>query len=161
MAYLPIVEAPADILEKECTRVTEFNKKLKKLVSDMHETMIEADGVGLAAPQVGVDLQVAVVDIEDENGLITLINPVVVEEKGKQTDVEGCLSFPGLYGYVTRPSYVKVKAQDIKGRYFLIEARDFLARALLHEIDHLHGILFTSKVEEYISEEQLEKEGAE
>ncbi|WP_100403089.1 peptide deformylase [Bacillus sp. FJAT-42315] len=161
MAYLPIVEAPADILEKECARVTEFNKKLKKLVSDMHETMIEADGVGLAAPQVGVDLQVAVVDIEDENGLITLINPVVLEEKGKQTDVEGCLSFPGLYGYVTRPSYVKVKAQDIKGRYFLIEARDFLARALLHEIDHLHGVLFTSKVEEYISEEQLEKEGAE
>ncbi|PAQ13231.1 peptide deformylase [Bacillaceae bacterium SAOS 7] len=161
MAYLPIVEAPADILEKECARVTEFNKKLKKLVSDMHETMIEADGVGLAAPQVGVDLQVAVVDIEDENGLITLINPVVLEEKGKQTDVEGCLSFPGLYGYVTRPSYVKVKAQDIKGRYFLIEARDFLARAILHEIDHLHGVLFTSKVEEYISEEQLEKEGAE
>ncbi|MGM7635893.1 peptide deformylase [Bacillus sp. Hm123] len=161
MAYLPIVEAPANILEKECARVTEFNKKLKKLVNDMHETMIEADGVGLAAPQVGVDLQVAVVDVEDENGLITLINPVVVEEKGKQTDVEGCLSFPGLYGYVTRPSYVKVKAQDIKGRYFLIEARDFLARALLHEIDHLHGVLFTSKVEEYISEEQLEKEGAE
>ncbi|WP_203362260.1 peptide deformylase [Bacillus sp. REN10] len=161
MAYLPIVKAPADILEKECARVTEFNKKLKKLVSDMHETMIEADGVGLAAPQVGVDLQVAVVDIEDENGLITLINPVVLEEKGKQTDVEGCLSFPGLYGYVTRPSYVKVKAQDLKGRYFLIEARDFLARAILHEIDHLHGVLFTSKVEKYISEEQLEKEGAE
>ncbi|WP_100330861.1 peptide deformylase [Bacillus xiapuensis] len=161
MAKLPIVHYPADILEKECARVRDFNKELKQLVKDMYETMIQADGVGLAAPQVGADLQVAVVETDPEVGFITLINPVIVESKGKQTDVEGCLSFPGVYGYVTRASYIKVKAQDIKGRYFLLEAQDFLARAIQHEIDHLHGILFTAKVEEYIEEEKLEKEGAE
>ncbi|HZG71210.1 MAG TPA: peptide deformylase, partial [Chondromyces sp.] len=91
--------------------------------------------------------------IEDHHGLVTLINPQILEAKGSQTDMEGCLSFPGLYGEVTRPAYVKVKAQDIKGRYFIIEARDFLARAIQHEIDHLHGILFTSKVEKYYTEE--------
>jgi peptide deformylase len=161
LAILPIVTYPAEILETECKRVTSFDKQLKKLMKDMHETMLEADGVGLAAPQVGIDLQVAVVDIGDENGLIPLVNPEILETKGTQTDIEGCLSFPGLYGEVTRPYYVKVKAKDWKGRTFIIEAKGFLARAIQHEIDHLHGILFTTKVNKFVEEESLERYEAE
>lgn len=123
----------------------------------MYDTMIEFDGVGLAAPQIGVDEQIAVVDIEDGSGTIELINPEILETSGEQTGVEGCLSFPGLYGEVTRPYYVKVKAQDRKGKFFTIKAEDYLARAIQHEIDHLHGVLFTSKVSKYISEKELEE----
>ncbi|MGE8204135.1 peptide deformylase [Heyndrickxia sp. NPDC080065] len=156
MAVLSIVMHPAEILEKECEPVRQFDKKLKILLNDMYETMLAADGVGLAAPQIGIDQQIAVVDIGDELGRINLINPIIIEKSGEQTDVEGCLSFPGLYGTVSRPYYVKVKAQDVKGRFFYIEAEDYLARAIQHEIDHLHGILFTSKVLKYIDEEDLE-----
>lgn len=123
----------------------------------MYDTMIEFDGVGLAAPQIGVDEQIAVVDIGDESGTIELINPEILKTSGSQTGVEGCLSFPGLYGEVTRPYYVKVKAQDRKGNTFIIEAEDYLARAIQHEIDHLHGVLFTSKVSKYIDEKDLEE----
>ncbi|KKB39292.1 peptide deformylase [Bacillus thermotolerans] len=158
MAQLPIVKYPDPILEKKCEPVTQFDKKLKKLVNNMYETMVEADGVGLAAPQIGKDLQLAIVDIEDEHGLIVLVNPVIEEAKGSETDVEGCLSFPGIYGHVTRPSYVKVKAQDVKGRFFTLQAKGYLARAIQHEIDHLNGVLFTSKVEKYVNEEELETE---
>ncbi|QQZ11534.1 peptide deformylase [Heyndrickxia vini] len=153
---LTIVKHPADILEKECKPVTQFDKQLKVLLNDMYETMLSADGVGLAAPQIGIDQQVAVVDIGDDTGRLNLINPIIVEKSGEQTDVEGCLSFPGLYGTVSRPFYVKVKAQDVKGRTFYIEAEDYLARAIQHEIDHLHGVLFTTKVLKYIDEEELE-----
>lgn len=156
MAILTIVKHPADILEKECKPVTQFDKQLKVLLNDMYETMLSADGVGLAAPQIGIDQQVAVVDIGDDTGRLNLINPIIVEKSGEQTDVEGCLSFPGLYGTVSRPFYVKVKAQDVKGRTFYIEAEDYLARAIQHEIDHLHGVLFTTKVLKYIDEEELE-----
>lgn len=158
LAQLPIVKYPDPILEKKCGPVTQFDKKLKKLVNNMYETMVEADGVGLAAPQIGKDLQLAIVDIEDEHGLIVLVNPVIEEAKGSETDVEGCLSFPGIYGHVTRPSYVKVKAQDVKGRFFTLQAKGYLARAIQHEIDHLNGVLFTSKVEKYVNEEELETE---
>ncbi|MBL5766629.1 peptide deformylase [Heyndrickxia sporothermodurans] len=153
---LTIVKHPADILEKECELVTQFDKKLKVLLNDMYETMLSADGVGLAAPQIGIDQQIAVVDIGDDTGRLNLINPVIIEKSGEQTDVEGCLSFPGLYGTVSRPFYVKVQAQDVKGRTFYIEAEDYLARAIQHEIDHLHGVLFTTKVLKYIDEEELE-----
>ncbi|WP_406687291.1 peptide deformylase [Rossellomorea vietnamensis] len=156
MAILPIVMHPDAILEKECEKVTDFDKKLKKLLVNMYDTMIEADGVGLAAPQVGIDLQVAVVDIGDESGTIELINPEIIESEGAQTDIEGCLSFPGLYGEVTRPYSIRVRTQDRKGRTIEFQAQDFLARAIQHEIDHLHGILFTTKVEKYITEEELE-----
>ncbi|UXH45464.1 peptide deformylase [Rossellomorea vietnamensis] len=156
MAILPIVMHPDAILEKECEKVTDFDKKLKKLLVNMYDTMIEADGVGLAAPQVGIDLQVAVVDIGDESGTIELINPEIIESEGSQTDIEGCLSFPGLYGEVTRPYSIRVRTQDRKGRTVEFQAQDFLARAIQHEIDHLHGILFTTKVEKYITEEELE-----
>jgi peptide deformylase len=156
LAILPIVTYPADILETNCERVTVFDKKLRKLLQDMYDTMVAADGVGLAAPQVGVNQRIAIVDIGDEHGTIELINPEIIESHGEDTDVEGCLSFPGVYGKVSRPYSVKVKAQDRKGRYFLLNANGFLARAIQHEIDHLNGILFTSKIIEYVKEEELE-----
>jgi peptide deformylase len=156
LAILPIVIYPADILEKECELVKRFDRQLIKLLNDMYDTMVEADGVGLAAPQVGIAKQIAVVDVGDEHGRIELINPVILEARGEQTGPEGCLSFPGLFGEVKRADYVKVRAQDRRGRTFTLEATGFLARALQHEIDHLHGILFTSKVIRYYDPEELE-----
>ena len=157
MAVRKIVNYPADILEQECDKVTAFDKKLAKLLDDMYDTMIEFDGVGLAAPQIDIKKQIAIVDIDDEHGTIEMINPVILETRGEQTGPEGCLSFPGLYGEVTRPNYVKVKAQDRKGKIFELDAEEFLARAILHEIDHLHGVLFTTKVSRYIEEAELEE----
>lgn len=157
MAVKKIVMYPNEILEQPCKPVTVFNNKLKKLLNDMYDTMIEFDGVGLAAPQIGVDEQIAVVDIGDERGTIELINPEIVETSGEQIGIEGCLSFPRLYGEVTRSLFVNVKAQDRKGNTFIIEAEDYLARAIQHEIDHLHGVLFTSKVSKYIDESKLQE----
>jgi peptide deformylase len=156
LAVKKIVTYPDEILEAVCEPVKVFDKKLGKLLNDMYDTMLEFDGVGLAAPQIGQKLQIAIVDIDDEFGTIEMINPEILETNGDQTGPEGCLSFPGLYGEVTRPGYVKVKAQDRKGKFFTLEAEDFLARAILHEIDHLHGVLFTSKVTRYLNEEELE-----
>ncbi|MED1269302.1 peptide deformylase [Bacillus mycoides] len=156
MAVLEIVKHPNEVLETPCERVINFDKKLVKLLKDMHETMLIADGVGLAAPQVGVSLQVAVVDIGDDAGKIELINPVILEKRGEQVGPEGCLSFPGLYGEVERADYIKVRAQNRRGKIFLLEADDFLARAIQHEIDHLHGVLFTSKVKKYYEAGELE-----
>ncbi|OCA85497.1 peptide deformylase [Bacillus sp. FJAT-27225] len=156
MAIRKMVLHPAEILEQPCSKVENFDKKLKKLLDDMYETMIEYDGVGLAAPQIGKPIRVAIVDIDDEAGTIEMVNPSIVETSGEQTGVEGCLSFPGLYGEVTRPNYVKIEAQDRKGRWYVLEAEGFLARAIQHEIDHLDGILFTSKVSRYLKEDELE-----
>lgn len=160
MAILPIVLYPNEILEKECEKVTDFDKKLAKLLTNMYDTMIEADGVGLAAPQIGLKKQIAIVDIDDHHGTIEMINPVVLETDGKQVGPEGCLSFPDLYGEVERPYKVKIRAQNRKGGLYELEAEDFLARAILHEIDHLHGVLFTTKVSRYLTEEELEEEEA-
>lgn len=157
MAVRKIVNYPADILEQECDAVEVFDKKLAKLLDDMYDTMIEFDGVGLAAPQIDINKQIAIVDIDDEHGTIEMINPVILETRGEQTGPEGCLSFPGLYGEVTRPNYVKIKAQNRKGKTFELEAEEFLARAILHEIDHLHGVLFTTKVTRYLEEAELEE----
>ena len=161
MAILPIVLFPEKILKQKCDKVTTFDKKLAKLLDNMYATMVEADGVGLAAPQVGVKKQIAVVEIEEGSGVIELINPQILEVEGEQSGIEGCLSFPDIYGEVTRPYYVKVRAQDRKGNFFEIEAEDFLARALQHEIDHLQGVLFTSKVSRYLTIEELERFEAE
>lgn len=157
MAVRKIVTYPAEVLEQKCEPVTVFDKKLAKLLDDMYETMIEFDGVGLAAPQIDMNKQIAIVDIDDEHGTIELINPEIIKTSGEQNGPEGCLSFPGLYGEVTRPNYVKVKAQNRKGKIFEIEAEEFLARAILHEIDHLNGVLFTSKVSRYLEEVELEE----
>ncbi|OIK15228.1 peptide deformylase [Bacillus sp. MUM 13] len=156
MAILPIVMFPDKILEQKCDKVTSFDRNLAKLLNNMHETMIEADGVGLAAPQIGLRKMIAVVEIDDESGVIELINPVIVEQDGEQTGPEGCLSFPDIYGEVKRAYKIKVQAQDRKGRHYEIEAEDFLARAIQHEIDHLNGILFTSKITHYLTQEELE-----
>ncbi|WP_108669748.1 peptide deformylase [Peribacillus acanthi] len=156
MAVLPIVTFPDKILEQKCDKVTAFDGKLAKLLNNMYDTMIEADGVGLAAPQIGLKKQIAIVDIGDESGTLEMINPMIIETKGEQTGPEGCLSFPGVYGEVNRPYFVKIKAFDRKGREYELEAEDFYARAIQHEIDHLNGVLFTKKVTKYLSEEELE-----
>ncbi len=150
-----IVMYPAEILEQQCKEVTKFDKKLAKLLDDMYDTMIEYDGVGLAAPQIGLDQQIAVVDVDDDHGTIEMINPRILETSGEQTGPEGCLSFPGIYGEVTRPDFVKIEALDRKGKTYTLKAEGFLARAIQHEIDHLHGILFTSLVSRYLTEEEL------
>lgn len=156
MAVKQIVMFPDPVLETPCEEVTVFDKKLAKLLNDMYETMIEFDGVGLAAPQIGISKQIAVVDIDDEMGTLELINPKLLEVNGSQVGPEGCLSFPGLFGDVERPFSIKVEAQNRKGKKYIIEAEEYLARAILHEMDHLDGVLFTSKVIRYLEEDELE-----
>lgn len=158
LAVREIVKYPSPILEKKCKEVVEFDEKLVKLLEDMHDTMIEADGVGIAAPQIGENIQVAIVDMGDGQDVIELINPVVTATGGSEIDVEGCLSFPDLFGEVERPYYVKVEAQERDGSIYEIEAEDYTARAILHEIDHLNGILFNSKMIRIVDLEDLEVE---
>ncbi|MDQ1146759.1 peptide deformylase [Bacillus sp. SORGH_AS 510] len=155
MAVRKVVIHPAEILEQNCEPVVKFDKKLAKILDDMYDTMIEYDGVGLAAPQIGLNARIAIVDIDDELGTIEMINPRILETSGEQTGPEGCLSFPGLFGEVTRPNFVKIEAFDRKGRKYILEAEEFLARAIQHEMDHLDGVLFTSKVISYIEEDEL------
>ena len=144
-------EEPA--LHKVCRPVVAFDKKLHKLLDDMGETMREANGVGLAAPQVGILRRVVTVDLGDE--ILELVNPELVETDGEQTGPEGCLSVPGKYGLVTRPNYAKVKAQDRYGEWFEVEAEELIARCFCHEIDHLDGHLYLEKVTRMLDEEEL------
>lgn len=154
MAIREIVMHPNEVLEVECDPVKDFNKDLHQLLDDMFETMYAADGVGLAAPQIGIRKQVAVVDTREEDAL-ELINPTIVKSSGKaEIDLEGCLSFPGLYGEVERPYTITLKAQNRFGKEFKLKAEGFFARAIQHEIDHLHGVLFTEKVIRYVDPEQ-------
>jgi peptide deformylase len=155
LAIRKIVIYPAEILEQTCKPVEKFDKKLAKVLDDMYDTMIEYDGVGLAAPQIGLDARIAIVDIDDELGTIEMVNPRVIKTEGEQTGPEGCLSFPDLFGEVTRPNFVLIEAYDRKGRKYSLEAEGFLARAIQHEIDHLDGILFTTKVTRYLEEDEL------
>ncbi|MCM3156516.1 peptide deformylase [Bacillus subtilis] len=155
MAVKKVVTHPAEVLETPAETVTVFDKKLKKLLDDMYDTMLEMDGVGLAAPQIGILKRAAVVDIGDDRGRIDLVNPEILEKSGEQTEIEGCLSFPGVYGDVTRADYVKVRAFNRQGKPFILEARGFLARAVQHEMDHLDGVLFTSKISKYYTEDEL------
>ena len=136
------------VLNKECRPVTEMNQKLEILIEDMLDTMYEANGVGLAAPQVGILKQIVVIDVSPEGDEpIVLINPEIIETEGSQTGEEGCLSVPGKSGVVTRPNYVKVKALDMNMEEVIYEGTELLARAFCHEIDHLHGTLYVSKAE--------------
>jgi peptide deformylase len=144
MNKLTILTYPNESLQKRCGQVKFFDKVLRKLLIDMKTTMIEADGVGLAAPQVGIEKQIAIVE-DDDGNLIDLINPVILEQSGSQVGPEGCLSFPGLFGEVERPRKIKILARDKFGRFFSLVAEDYFARVILHEIDHLEGILFPSK----------------
>lgn len=131
-----------EFLRKKCKDVESFDKKLWTLLDDMAETMYKANGVGLAANQIGVLRKIVVIDIDDENGLIELINPEIIETAETQTGQEGCLSFPRKFGEVTRPRIVTVKAQDRFGKEFTIKGEDLLARAFCHETDHLSGKVF-------------------
>lgn len=133
------------ILRKISKVVSNFEERTQVLIEDMLDTMYHANGVGLAAPQVGVLKRVVVIDIGE--GPIILINPEIIETKGKINDVEGCLSVPGKEGNVVRPEYVKVKAQDRNGNPIELDGTGLLARAFCHEIDHLNGVLYTDKVE--------------
>ena len=135
-----------EILYKECKPVKEMTQRVEELIEDMFETMYENNGVGLAAPQVGISKQIVVIDVDDGNQYV-LINPEIIEEEGSQTGQEGCLSVPGKAGIVTRPQKVKVKALDENMEEFVLEGEDLLARAICHECAHLHGQLYVSLVE--------------
>ena len=152
MAIRNIVKRGDDTLKKVCRPVTDFDTRLHTLLDDMHDTVVAADGAGLAAPQVGV-LRRAVLVIDGDD-FLELINPEIIETKGEQIEAEGCLSVPGIYGTVSRPAYVKVRAQDRFGEWFEVEGEELAARAFCHEIDHLNGTLFTDKVIEYLEEEK-------
>ncbi|MCH4890258.1 peptide deformylase [Acidaminobacter sp. JC074] len=136
------------VLRKKSRVVDEINDRIKILVEDMIETMYAADGVGLAAPQVGILKRICVIDIYDETGVKVLINPEIIEQKGNYLDAEGCLSIPGESGYVERPEYTKVKALNLEGEEYILEGEGLLSRAICHELDHLDGVLFTDKVVE-------------
>lgn len=146
MAIRNIREIGDKVLTKVSKEITEADKKIQILIDDMLDTMYEANGVGLAAPQVGILKRLVVIDVSEEgNEPIILINPVILETDGEQVGDEGCLSIPGKVGTVSRPNYVKVKAFDRKMQEFTIEGTELLARALCHEIDHLNGVLYVEK----------------
>lgn len=134
-----------EILRKKSKEVKEINDKIITLLDDMADTMYHNNGVGLAAPQVGILKRIVVIDVDDENGLLELINPKIIYTEGEQCESEGCLSIPGVYGQVKRPAKVIVKAMNRKGEEITIEGTELLAVALCHEIDHLDGILFKDK----------------
>jgi peptide deformylase len=136
--------------------VTSFDKKLHKLLDDMRETLIDSQGVGLAAPQVGILRRVFLVDVGvEENEIIEFINPEILETEGEQEGPEGCLSVPGRYGLVKRPYYVKVRAQDRYGEWFEAEGEELIGRCFCHENDHLDGIVYTQVMERFLTEEEL------
>ena len=148
MAVREVREMGDPILNKTCKEVKEVTDRTLELIDDMFETMYEANGVGLAAPQVGILKQVVVIDVSPEgDSPIILINPEIIETDGSQTGEEGCLSVPGKSGVVTRPNYVKVKALDENMEEVIYEGTELLARAFCHEIDHLHGVVYVSKAE--------------
>lgn len=146
MALRQIRTQGDDILAKECRKVEKMTPKIRELIDDMFDTMYEAYGVGLAAPQVGILKQIVVIDTTGEDPIV-LINPEILETSGSQTGEEGCLSVPGMAGTVTRPNYVKVRAFDEDMQEFILEGEELLARAICHETDHLHGRLYTELVE--------------
>ena len=154
MAMRNIVKTGDDVLV--CRPVTKFDQKLAILIEDMIETMHEANGVGLAGPQVGILRQIVVIEVE-EGKPIELINPQIIEADGEQTGSEGCLSFPGVYGIVTRPNHVRVRAQDRNGEVFEAEGEALLARAFCHEIDHLDGHMYTEFAEKMLTQEELDE----
>ena len=144
MAIRNIVREGDPVLQKVCRPVTEFNERLWQLLDDMGETLHSADGVGLAAPQVGVLRRVFIMDFGE--GIIEAVNPEIVDRKGTQEEAEGCLSCPGEYGITRRPKRVKLKAQDRFGKFFYMNGEDLVARCMCHENDHLDGVLFKQHV---------------
>lgn len=157
MAIREIRTIGDEVLRKECKLVKEMTPRTAELIEDMFDTMYQANGVGLAAPQVGVRKQIVVIDVEDGNQYV-LINPEIIEMEGSQTGSEGCLSVPGKSGQVTRPNKVKVKALDENMEEIVLEGEELLARAICHECDHLKGELYVDLVEGELMDVQAEEE---
>ena len=155
MALRKIVEMGEDCLNKVCRPVTQFNRRLHELLDDMAETLAEANGAGLAAPQVGVLRRVCLVMDEESEVYIELINPEIIAVKGEQTGLEGCLSVPGKWGIVTRPAWVRVRAQDRNGNWFEAEGEGLTARCFCHEIEHLDGHLYVEHIDHFLTDEEL------
>ena len=143
-------------LHKVCKPVTAFDAKLHKLLDDMAETLEKAQGVGLAAPQVGILRRVVIVDTGEE--ILELVNPELVETSGEQEGPEGCLSVPGKYGWVKRPYYATVRAQDRFGNWFEAQGEELIARCFCHELDHLDGIVYTEVMDRFLTREELEED---
>ncbi|ADW68197.1 peptide deformylase [Granulicella tundricola] len=144
-----VLKWPDPVLAKKGVEVTAFDDRLKTLVDEMFESMYEAQGIGLAAPQIGISERITVIDVsfkKNPKDRLALINPVIIEAEGKQVEEEGCLSLPDIREKVSRAGWVKVKAQDVTGTWFEVEGDELLARALQHEIDHLDGVLFIDRI---------------
>ena len=156
MALRKILTDQESALHKVCKPVTSFDKKLFALLDDMRETLIESGGVGLAAPQVGILRRVVLVDTGDQ--ILELINPELVETSGEQEGPEGCLSVPGKYGWVKRPYFATVRAQDRDGNWFEAKGEELIARCFCHELDHLDGILYTQIMDRFLTQEELDAE---
>ena len=157
MALRKILGQNDATLRAVCKPVEFFDDKLARLLDDMVQTLTKADGLGLAAPQIGIRRRVCVINA-DEDEIIELINPVVLKKSGSQRDVEGCLSCPDLWGYVVRPSRCRIKYQNRSGDVIERTFRELAARCALHEIDHLNGVLFTEFVDEYVDPEEVKRE---
>ena len=161
MALRTILTDGNPALRKVCRPYTEFNERLHQLLDDMKETLIASNGVGIAAPQVGIIRRACIVMEtnvpEGEEYFIELINPEIIESDGEQEGNEGCLSLPGRYGIVKRPNHVKVRAQDRNGEFFEVEGVGLTARCFCHEIDHLNGILFKDKASHMLTDEEMEE----
>lgn len=153
MGIRKILTVDESALHKTCRPVENFDKKLHKLLDDMRETLIDSEGVGLAAPQVGILRRVVLVDTGEE--ILELVNPTLLETDGEQVGAEGCLSVPGKYGLVKRPYYAKVRAQDRNGDWYEYAGEELIARCFCHELDHLDGIIYTEVMERYLTEEEL------
>ena len=153
MAIRNILNERDETLRKMSREVTDFDKRLGELLDDMAETMYKAEGVGLAGPQVGMLRRVFVIDVGD--GILEFINPEILETSGEQNGAEGCLSFPGEYGLVERPNYVKVRAQNRNGEWFEMEGEALFARAVCHENDHLDGVVFKDRMSRLLREDEL------
>ena len=154
MATRKIVLQGDEILTKVRRPVTNFDERLHELLDDMKETLIQANGAGLAAPQVGILRRITVV-LNDDDEILELINPEIIYTEGEQTGPEGCLSVPGKFGMVTRPEFVRVRAQDRNGNWFEAEGYDLTARCFCHELEHLDGHLYTEHIDHFLSDEEL------
>ena len=156
MALREIVKEGDDVLTKKCRKVEKFDSRLEMMIDDMIETLHQANGVGLAAPQVGILRRVVVIEVDPEQGVIELVNPEIIETSGKQVGLEGCLSLPGKWGIASRPLRVTVKAQNRKGEEFTISGEHLLARAFCDEIDHLDGILYNTVADRMLTPQEIE-----
>ncbi len=157
MGLRKIVEQGDDCLTRVCRPVTDFNARLHTLLDDMTETLQEAGGAGLAAPQVGVLRRACIVMDEATEEYMELINPEIMDQNGEQVGPEGCLSIPGKWGLVTRPAWVRVRAQDRDGNWFEVEGDGLTARCFCHELEHLDGHMYTEHIDRFLTDEELEE----